>query len=172
MKRLWHDIQTHRQASLWFLACWLVSTVVAIILFPDSPGMAVIVLAPPLVVGALVGRWRASERIGERINGAVLAGLLLGVILDLGMIAASVFSWRRTGPNKNEASQYLGEMVGFLVFFVVVGAVLGWVGARLAILLDRFRRPAAKAASLNLKNIPPVSAGDQAARQADRNQPR
>ena len=26
MNRLWNDIQTHRQASLLFLSCWLVST--------------------------------------------------------------------------------------------------------------------------------------------------
>jgi hypothetical protein len=28
MNRLWNDIQTHRQASLLFLSCWLVSAYV------------------------------------------------------------------------------------------------------------------------------------------------
>jgi hypothetical protein len=62
MKRLRIDIQTHRQASLWFFSCWLVSTAIAITVFPDSPVMAVIVLSPPLVAGALVGWWRASAQ--------------------------------------------------------------------------------------------------------------
>jgi hypothetical protein len=140
MKKLWNNIQTHRQASLLFLSCWLVSTVIAITVFPDSPVMAVIVLSPPLAVGALVGWWRASERIGERIGGGVLAGLLVGVILDLGMIAVAVFSWIRPGQIKNDKNEYLGEAIVFLVLFVVFGAVLGWVGARLAIILDRYRR--------------------------------
>jgi len=136
MKRLWSDIQTHRQASLLFLSCWLVSTVIAITVFPDSPVMAVIVLSPPLAAGALVGWWRSSERIG----GGVLVGLLVGVIMDLGMITVAVLSWIRSGQIKNDERQYLGEAVGFLVLFVVAGALLGWVAARLAIILDRYRR--------------------------------
>ena len=76
MKRLWIDIQTHRQVSLLFLSCWLVSTVIAVAVFPDSLVRAFIVLSPPLVAGALVGWWRASQQIDERITGAVLAGLL------------------------------------------------------------------------------------------------
>jgi hypothetical protein len=136
MKKLWNNVQTHRQASLLFLSCWLVSTAIAITVFPDSPAMAVILLSPPLAVGVLVGWWRASERIG----GGVLAGLLVGVIMDLGMIAVAVFSWIRPGQIKNDKNEYLGEAIGFLVLFVVFGAVLGWVGARLAIILDRYRR--------------------------------
>ena len=87
MKTLWNSIQTHWQASLLFLSCWLVSAVIAITVFPDSPVMAVILLSPPLAAGALVGWWRSSERIGERAGSGLLAGLLVGVIPDLGIIA-------------------------------------------------------------------------------------
>ena len=69
-----------------------------------------------------------------------MVGLLVGVIMDLGMITVAVLSWIRSGQIKNDERQYLGEAVGFLVLFVVAGALLGWVGARLAIILDRYRR--------------------------------
>ena len=122
-----------------FLSCWLVSTVIAIIVFPDSPVMAVFLMSPPLAAGVLAGWWRSSERIGERIGGGVLAGLLVGVIIDLGVIAIAVCNWIRLGRIENHENESVGETVGFLVFTVVVGAVLGWVGARLAIILDRYR---------------------------------
>ena len=102
--------------------------------------MAVFLMSPPLAAGVLAGWWRSSERIGERIGGGVLAGLLVGVIIDLGVIAIAVCNWIRLGRIENHENESVGETVGFLVFTVAVGAVLGWVGARLAIILDRYRR--------------------------------
>lgn len=88
MRKLWHDIQTHKRAAVLFLAYWLAT--LAVIPITWTPGgipypVVALLLTTPLIAGALVGRWRAPtpERpVGRdaRLWGGILAGVLCAEI--------------------------------------------------------------------------------------------
>jgi len=131
MRKLWQDIQTHQRAAVLFLVYWLACTVVALSVWFDTTQGAVLLATSPLIAGALVGWWRSSER----IRGGMLAGVLSGGLTGLAMDVFEVITWIQHGRVRNFQ---MDEALGFLILFLVVGALLGLAGAALAIILDRF----------------------------------
>lgn len=144
MTKLWHDIQTHKWATVLFVAYWLATLAVIPITWAGGIPYPVVVLllTTPLIAGVLVGRWRAStpERAahsGDRIRGGMLAGALSAEITFLVMKGGAVdevIGWIR--GNKFEG----GEVLEFSIVTGVLGVFLGLAGAVLAIILDRLRR--------------------------------
>jgi hypothetical protein len=92
MRKLWHEIQTHKRAALLLLAYWLATLAVIPITWSGGIPYPVVALlfTTPLIAGVLVGRWRASkpERAadsGDQIRGGMLAGVLSAEITLLVM---------------------------------------------------------------------------------------
>jgi len=151
MRRLWHDIQAHKQAAVLFLVYWLATLAVIPMTWAGGiPGRVVaLLLTTPLIAGVLVGRWRASTperaaRSRDRIWGGMLAGVLSAEITLLVMkggvvdeVIGGMHGHRFRG----------GEVLEFCIASGVLGALLGLAGAVLAIILDRVRRPGRPAPS-------------------------
>jgi hypothetical protein len=144
MRKLWRCIQTHKRAAVLFLVYWLATLAVTVITWDKGIPTPVVGLlfTTPLIAGVLVGRWRTAkpERAacsGDRIRGGMLAGALSGGITILvmpGGVVAGVISWIQGARIDG-----WDEVLEFLIFFVVIGALLGLIGAVLAIILGRFR---------------------------------
>jgi hypothetical protein len=141
MRKLWHDIQTHKRAALLFVVYWLATLAVIPITWTGgipSP-VVVLLLTTPLMAGVLVGWWRASTpecaAHWHRIKGGMLAGLLSTEITFLvmkGGAANEVIGWI-------QGHEFHGaEVLGFSMAAAVFGVFLGSAGAVLAIILDRF----------------------------------
>jgi len=77
----------------------------------------------------LVGWWRSSER----IRGGTLAGTLTGGLVSIELALSEAIGWIRGHSFQKD------ETLGFSIFLVIVGALLGLAGAVFAIILDRFR---------------------------------
>lgn len=132
-RRLWQDVQAHRQASVLFLVYWLASLAVVEIAWNGGiPGPAVLLLFTlPLIAGALVGRWRASTperatRLAERIRGGMLAGAFSGVItfcVMRGGVVDFVIAWMRGGELPG------ADLLGFSILCGILGVILGSAGA-------------------------------------------
>ena len=144
MRKLCHDIQTHKRAAVLFLAYWLATLAVVHITWaggiPDP--VVALLFTTPLIAGALIGQWRASTperpaRSRDRIRGGMLAGVLSAEVTFLVMKGGAVdevISWVHV--HKFQAD----EVLGFSILFGVFGVLLGLAGAVFAIILDRFHR--------------------------------
>jgi hypothetical protein len=159
MSKLWHDIQTHKRAAVLFLAYWLATLAIVPITWSRGIPYPVVALlfTTPLIAGVLLGRWRASkpERAADsgcipakssisdffpredRIRGGMLAGVLSAEITFLVMKGGAVdevIGWIHGNRFQGD------EVLGFFIVTGIFGVFLGWAGAKLAIILDRFRR--------------------------------
>ncbi|MBI4875972.1 MAG: hypothetical protein HY822_15150 [Acidobacteria bacterium] len=130
MRKLRRDIHTHQRAAVLFFGYWLAALAAAFRVWFDSPPGAALLLSTPPITGALVGWWRSSDR----IRGGMLAGALCGGITSLAMSAHAAINWIQRGR-----IHHGDEVLGFSIFLVVIGSLLGLVGAALATILDRFR---------------------------------
>jgi hypothetical protein len=54
MRKLWHDIQTHKRAAALFLVYWLVTTVVATSVWFDTTQSPLLLATSPLIAGGMV----------------------------------------------------------------------------------------------------------------------
>jgi hypothetical protein len=145
MRRLWHDIQAHRLASVLFLMYWLATLAVSLVTWnggiPDP--VVVLLLTTPLIAGFLVGRWRAptaehAAHLRDRIGGGVLAGVLgaeITLLVMKGGIVEEVIGWMRGW----EFFGQWGEVLEFAIAAGLLGAVLGLAGAVIAMILDHVR---------------------------------
>jgi hypothetical protein len=150
MRKLWQDIQAHKWAAVLFLVYWLATLVVVPITWVEGIPFSVVLLlfTVPLIAGILVGLWRSSTpehtaRLGDKISGGMLAGLLCAEITELVMKGGAideVIGWMRGWKFFGQ----WGEMVGFIIAAGVFGIILGFAGAALASIIERFRhRPTA-----------------------------
>ncbi len=139
MGKLWRDLWAHKRAAALFLLYWL-ATVAVVVVTWEPGGMAngalVLLLTTPLIAGALVGWWRGTmpepaHRWRDQITGGMLAGLLTLVITLVGSIIKDL-----SGVVRDFGSQG-GEILEWFIASGVVGAVLGSVGAALAMALGR-----------------------------------
>jgi hypothetical protein len=145
MRKLWLDIQAHKWAAVFFLVYWLATLVVIPITWDGGIPFPVVLLlfTVPLIAGILVGLWRSSApehtaHLGDKIRGGMLAGLLCAVITDLvmkGGVVDEVIGWMRGW----EFFGQWGEMVVFFIVAGVFGIILGFAGAGLASIVERFR---------------------------------
>ena len=105
----------------------------------------------PLIAGILVGWWRSSApehtaHFGDKIRGGMLAGLLCTVVTDLvmkGGVIDEVIGWMRGWEFFGKWS----EMVVFVIIAGVFGIILGFIGAALASIMERFRNHPTRASS-------------------------
>ena len=144
MRRLWHDFQAHKRASVLLLVYWLATLAVVPMTWSGGiPGRVVVLLfTTPLIAGALVGRWRASTperaaRSRDRIWGGVLAGVLsaeITLLVTKGGVVDELIGWTHGDRFRG------GEVMEFCLATGVLGAFLGLAGAVLAIMLGRGRR--------------------------------
>jgi Na+/citrate or Na+/malate symporter len=146
MRKLWHDIQAHKWAAVLFVVYWLATLVVVHSTWaggiPDP--VVALLFTTPLIAGFLVGRWRAStpERAagsGDVMRGGTLAGVLsaaMTLVVMKGGVVDEVIGWIRGW----EFFGQWGEVLEFTIAAAVLGAVLGLVGATLAVVVDRRRR--------------------------------
>jgi len=145
MRKLWRCIQTHKRAAVLLLVYWLATLAVTVITWNGGiPGPVVgLLFTTPLIAGALVGRWRTAtpERAacsGNRTRGGMLAGALSGgitILVTPGGVGALVINWIQEGRIHNWE-----EGLGFIILFVVIGALFGLAGGVLAIILNRMAR--------------------------------
>lgn len=143
MRRLWHDFRAHRRAAVLFFLYWLATLAVERWTFQGGiPGrIVVLLLTTPLIAGALVGWWRGAiperaHRSRDRITGGMLAGVLsaeITLVVAKGGLIDEVIGGMRGNPFEG------GEVVEWLIFLGVLGALLGSAGAALAMILDRVR---------------------------------
>ncbi len=131
MRKLWQDIQTHKQAALWFLVYWLATLVVNFITWDHGIPSRVVLLifTVPLIAGILVGLWRSSAPGRTARSGGMLVGLLgteLMFLVMRGGAAEEVIVWLQGG------GQRFGEMLVFCIVAGVFGVILGFAGAGLA----------------------------------------
>jgi hypothetical protein len=141
MRKLWQDIQAHKRAAVLFLIYWLVTLVVILITWDEGIPFPVVLLllTVPLIAGILVGLSRSSmpdtARFGDKIGGGMLAGLLCTEITFLvmrGGFVEELIVWMRGG------GQRFGEMLVFCIVAGVLGIILGFIGAALASIMERF----------------------------------
>lgn len=143
MRKLWQDIQAHKRAAVFFLLYWLATLVVVAITWDGGVPFPVVLLlfTVPLIAGILVGLWRSSApehaaHLGDKIRGGMLAGLLcteITLLMMKGGVAEEVIVWMRGG------GQRFGEMLVFCIVGGVFGIILGFAGAGLASIMERFR---------------------------------
>ena len=143
MRKLWHDFQAHKWAAVLFLVYWLATLAVGLVTWnygiPDR--VVVLFLTTPLIAGFLVGWWRAptperAAHLRDRIGGGVLAGVLIAemtLLVMKGGVVEEVIGWMRGWQFFGQ----WGEVLEFTIAAGVLGAVLGLVGAVLAMILDR-----------------------------------
>ena len=151
MRKLWQDIQTHKRAAVLFLVYWLVTLVVSFITWDMGIPFPVVLLifTVPLIAGIFVGLWRSSKpehtvRFGNKIGGGMLAGLLCTEITFLvmkGGVVEEVMGWMLG------RGQRFGEMLVFCIVAGVLGTILGFIGAALASIMERFRNRPSRASS-------------------------
>ena len=145
MKKLWQDIKAHKRATILFLVYWLATLVVVPLTWDGGIPYPVVLLllTVPLIAGILVGFWRSSTpehtvRFGDKIGGGMLAGLLsteITLLVVKGGVIDEVIGWMR-------GWEFFGkwaEMVVFVIIAGVFGIILGFVGAVLASIMERFR---------------------------------
>ena len=145
MKKLLLDITAHKWAAGFFLLYWLATLVVVPITWESGIPFPVVLLlfTVPLIAGILVGWWRSSApehtaHFGDKIRGGMLAGLLCTVVTDLvmkGGVIDEVIGWMRGWQS---AGQW-GEMAVCSIVAYVLGVILGFAGAVLASIVERFR---------------------------------
>jgi len=145
MKRLWLDIKAHKWAAGFFLIYWLATLVVVPITWQGGIPTPVVLLlfTVPLIAGILVGSWRSSApehraHLGDQIGGGMLAGLLCTVVTDLvmkGGVIDEVQGWMRGWEHFGQ----WGEVAVFFIVAGVLGLILGFAGAVLASIVERFR---------------------------------
>ena len=136
MRRLWHDIATHRVAAVLFLVCWMVVYALHLLRWRRTylppgrddmaPEVVVLNLLLPIVAGALVAWWRSwqpENRFGRRFSGGMFAGALV-LLLDVTIVATPSAIQDPHG----EGSPYIAVPMGILVSSCM-GAVLGLLGA-------------------------------------------
>jgi hypothetical protein len=143
MRKLWQDIQTHKRASVLFFVYWLATVVVTFITWDMGIPFPVVLLifTLHLIAGIFVGLWRSSKpehttRFGDKIGGGMLAGLLCTEITFLvmkGGCVEEVIVWMQGG------GQRFGEMLVFCIIAGVFGIIMGFTGAALASIMERFR---------------------------------
>ncbi len=153
MRKLWQDIQTHKRAAVLFLVYWLVTLVVSFITWDMGIPFPVVLLlfTVPLIAGIFVGLWRSSTpehtaRFGDKIRGGMLAGLLCTEITFLvmkGGVVEEVIGWMRGWKFFGQ----WGEMLVFCIVAGVFGIILGFTGAALASIMERFRNHPTRASS-------------------------
>ena len=143
MKSFWRDIRANQRATLLLVGYWLATLVVARLTWNAGIPVPVVVLlfTTPLVAGGLVARWRAttSARSRDRIWGGTLAGVLsagLTLLIMTGGVVSELIGWARGDRFRG------GEVLEFCIAGALLGALLGLVGAVLAITLDPDRRHA------------------------------
>ena len=151
MKKLWQDIKAHKRATMLFLVYWLATLVVVPLTWDGGIPYPVVVLllTVPLIAGILVGFWRSSTpehtvRFGDKIGGGMLAGLLCTEITFLvmkGGVVEEVIGWMLG------RGQRFGEMLVFCIVAGVLGIILGFIGAALASIMERFRNRPSSASS-------------------------
>ncbi len=143
MSKLWQDVQGHKWAAVIMLVYWLAALVVVPITWHGGIPTPVVLLlfTVPLIAGILVGFWRSSvpehtAHLGHKIGGGMLAGLLcteMTILVMKGGVAEEVIVWMRGG------GQRFGEMLVFCIVAGVLGIILGFAGAGLASIVERFR---------------------------------
>jgi hypothetical protein len=143
MRKLWQEIQAHKRAAWFFLVYWLATLGVSFITWDSGIPFPVVLLlfTVPLIAGILVGLWRSSapERtahLGDNIGGGMLAGLLsteITLLVMKGGVAEEVIVWVRGGGER------FGEMLVFCIVGGVFGTILGFAGAGLTSIIERFR---------------------------------
>ena len=146
MRKLRQDLQSHKRAAMLLLMYWVATLVV--IPFTWNRGIPLPVVAllftTPVIVGVLVGWWRASAPesaalSSDRISGGMLAGGLIAVITVVVMKGGAideVVGWLHGHKFQG------GEVIGFAVAAGICGMLLGGAGAMLAMRMDRFRHHA------------------------------
>ncbi len=143
MRKLWQDIRAHKGAAVFFLVYWLATLVVVLITWDGGipPPVVLLLFTVPLIAGILVGLWRSSApehtaHLGGKIRGGMLAGLLsseITLFVMKGGVVEEVIVWMQGG------GQRFGEMLVFCVVTGVFGIILGFAGAGLASIVERFR---------------------------------
>jgi uncharacterized membrane protein YbhN (UPF0104 family) len=151
MRKLWQDIRAHKRAAMLFLVYWLATLVVILITWDMGIPFPVVLLlfTVPLIAGILVGLWRSSTpehtaRFGDKIGGGMLAGLLcteLTFLVMKGGIVEELIVWMQGG------GQRFGEMLVFCIVAGVFGIILGFTGAAVASIIERFRNRLTRASS-------------------------
>ncbi|MEI7762053.1 MAG: hypothetical protein WCI85_02370 [Comamonadaceae bacterium] len=144
MKKLWIDVRTHRRAATLLTLYWLATLAIATFNWDRGIPAPVVGLlfTPSLLAGLLVGRWRAAagsrgDR-GQRLQGGSLAGLLIALsslLVMKGGVLDEFVGW--LGGARFQG----GEVLEFMVFTAIAGAVLGLLGA--ALTFRGFRQPPA-----------------------------
>jgi len=88
MRQLWHDIQTHRLATLLFLLLWAATWLVTVVTWErDAAGFSIgmaplaipLHLVLPLTLGALITLYRSNTP-GTLLRTCALAGAIFGVV--------------------------------------------------------------------------------------------
>jgi hypothetical protein len=138
MAHLWHDIKSHRLAAAIFLVVWLAAWGITVGIWQyDADGYSFgmhPVSIPwhfvlPLVVGGLVGWWRAA--FGAGIKGGMLAGMLFCVTNMAILVAWSgiLIALGRVSPDANLAWwEGLFEVLHLGLTYALIGLALGAVG--------------------------------------------
>ena len=145
MKNLWIDIKNHRRAAILLALYWLATLAIAAFNWDRGiPGPVVgLLFTPSLLAGLFVGRWRAAaggrgDR-GRRLQGGSLVGLLFALstlLVMKGGVLDEFLGW--LGGARFQG----GEVLEFIIFTAIAGAVLGLLGA--ALTLRGFRQPPAE----------------------------
>lgn len=145
MQRIWDDIRTHRLASALFAAWWLALTLLNFIGPRRSQGLEEqLHFLLPVIAGALVCWWR---RFGpERITGGTLAGATVLLLDSALQLPRELMDALARGKELPEAlKQFVDvEVLALAAFSGILGAVLGFVGALVAVAFANARTSAAE----------------------------
>jgi hypothetical protein len=143
MRKLWHDIQTHKRAAVLFLVYWIATVVVTFIKWDQGiPFLIVLtIFTLPLIAGILVGLWRSSTpehttRLADKIGGGMLAGILcteIRLLVIKGGVIDEFIGWMRGWGER------WGEMLLYFIVFGVLGIVLGFIGAVFTSIMEYYR---------------------------------
>jgi|ERR1035441_699208 hypothetical protein len=144
MRDLWQDIRAHKLAAIIYFFFWIGILVAEVITFDRNVATPVIPLLfiIPLLAGGMVGWWRKATperaaRTGNWLWGGTLAGVLSSEITFIvmeGGAADELIGWM-------QGRRFQGvEVLEFLIFTGIVGALLGLCGAAFARALNGNRR--------------------------------
>jgi hypothetical protein len=152
MRRLWHDIRTHRLAVALFGLYWLTTAVITVVIWnqgvPDRVWWVPHVLVA-VAAGTLVAWWRNAEV--DAVGASAAVGALVGALNILAQgVAYGVARWLSNSPPVVVAVESAAdEEPGWLFIIVLtivtclIGGVLGalgWVVAGILMPLARWLR--------------------------------
>jgi hypothetical protein len=144
MRRLWHDIHTHRLAVGLFGLYWLITALITVVTWHN--GMPNIILIPHLIVviaaAALVAWWRDADEKAVPVClgvGALISVVQVWVIMFAGDLACWLADCAPVAIATDEEPGWVFLLVLSMIVSVI-GCLLGWLVAVILMPVARWLR--------------------------------